>query len=116
MDDEVTQAAVRVGLEQGRILLLFALAGREELPLLDQIHNICVIAQIQSMQRGGGVVIVVQGVVLLGEVKEFAQTKPYYRCICQSMPDPDVWDEETDQLMLEVRGLIEAFVERPRLT
>ena len=110
MDDEVTQAAVRVGLEQGRILLLFALAGREELPLLDQIHNIGVIAQIQSMQRGGGMVIVVQGVVR-AKVKEFVQTTPYYRCICQSMPDPDVWDEETDQLMLEVRGLIEAFVE-----
>lgn len=110
MDDEVTQGAVRIGLEQGRILLLFALAGREELPLLDQIHNIGVIAQIQSMQRGGGMVIVVQGVVRAA-VKEFVQTKPYYRCVCESMPDPDVWDEETDQLMLEVRGLIEAFVE-----
>jgi len=110
MDDEATQAAVRMGLEHGRILLLFALPEREELPLLDQIHNIGVIAQLQSMQRQGGVIMVVQG-VMRAQIKEFVQVKPYIRCIYQSIPDADVWDEETDQLMLEVRGLIEAFVE-----
>ena len=110
LDDEMTQAAVRAGLEHGRILLLFALMDRKELPLLDQIHHIGVIAQVQSMQRGNGVVIVVQG-ILRAEVREFVQTKPYIRALCQSRPDPEVWDEETDQLMLEVRGLIEAFVE-----
>jgi ATP-dependent Lon protease len=110
LDDEMTQAAVRAGLEHGRILLLFALMDRKELPLLDQIHHIGVIAQVQSMQRGNGVVIVVQG-ILRTEVREFVQTKPYIRALCHSRPDPEVWDEETDQLMLEVRGLIEAFVE-----
>jgi len=110
LEDELTQAAVRAGLEHGRLLLLFALPGREELPLVDQIHNIGVIAQLQSMQRGGGVVIVVQGITRAA-VKEIVQMTPYYRCACQAMPDPDVWDEEVDQLTLEVRGLIEAFVE-----
>ncbi|MBX3012399.1 MAG: endopeptidase La [Caldilineaceae bacterium] len=110
LDDEATQAAVRVGLEQGRLLLLFALPGREEMAPLDQIHHIGVIAQVQSMQRSGGSVIVVQG-VMRADVKEFVQIEPYVRCLCKALPDPDVWDEETEQLMLEVRGLIEAFVE-----
>jgi len=110
MENEATQAAVRAGLEHGRILLLFALPGREALPLLEQTHHIAVIAQLQSMQRSGGSMIVVQG-ILRAEVKEIVQTEPYLRVAHQSIPDPEVWDEETDQLMLEVRALIEAFVE-----
>jgi len=110
MENEATQAAVRAGLEHGRILLLFALPGREALPLLEQTHHIAVIAQLQSMQRSGGSMIVVQG-ILRAEVKEIIQTEPYLRVAHQSIPDPEVWDEETDQLMLEVRALIEAFVE-----
>ena len=110
IEDEATQAAVRVGMEQGRILLLFALPERAELPLIDQIHNVAVIAQLQSLQRSGGVVIVVQG-IMRAQVKEFVQVEPYFRCLCQPAPDPDVWDDETAQLTLELRGLIEAFVE-----
>ncbi len=110
METETTQAAVRAGLEHGRILLLFALPGRETLPLIEQVHPIAVIAQLQSMQRSGGSMIVVQG-IMRAEVKEIVQTEPYIRAVHQSIPDPEVWDEETEQLMLEVRGLIEAFVE-----
>ncbi len=110
MENEATQAAVRAGLEHGRILLLFALPGHEALPLIEQVHNIAVIAQLQSMQRSGGSMIVVQG-ILRAEVKAIVQTEPYIRVAHQSIPDPEVWDEETEQLMLEVRGLIEAFVE-----
>ncbi len=53
MENDATQAAVRAALEQGRILLLFALPDRETLPLLEQVHPIAVVAQLQSMQRGG---------------------------------------------------------------
>ncbi len=54
--------------------------------------------------------IVVQG-IMRAEVKEISHVEPYLRMVYQAIPDAEVWDEETDQLMLEVRGLIEAFVE-----
>ncbi|MEZ4863967.1 MAG: endopeptidase La [Caldilineaceae bacterium] len=110
LDDSTIQAAVRKGMEQGRILLLFALPDRAGLPLKEQIHSIGVIAQLQSMQRPGGNVIVVQG-IMRAQVDEFVQMEPYVLATCYPCPDPETWDEETDQLMLEVRGLIEAFIE-----
>ncbi|MCB0125861.1 MAG: LON peptidase substrate-binding domain-containing protein, partial [Caldilineaceae bacterium] len=76
----------------------------------DRLHHVGVIAQLQSVQRGNGTVIVMQG-VMRAEVAEILQAEPYIRARCHPYPDPEEWDAETEELMLEVRGLIEAFVE-----
>ncbi|MCB0063165.1 MAG: endopeptidase La [Caldilineaceae bacterium] len=123
IDDEATQAAVRASSPEGRILLLFALpddkdefnAEMMETVSADssvegQLHDVGVIAQIQTVQRGNGTIMVMQG-IMRAEVIELVQTTPYVRARCQPRPDPETWDDETEQLMLEVRGLIEAFVE-----
>lgn len=123
IEDDATQAAVRASSPEGRLLLLFALPEQEndflDVPLeaatIDdesdsQLHSIGVIVQIQNVQRGNGTVMVMQG-LMRAEVIEVTQTEPYVRARCQPRPDPDTWDEETEQLMLEVRGLVEAFVE-----
>ncbi|MEZ4617666.1 MAG: endopeptidase La [Caldilineaceae bacterium] len=123
IDDAATQAAVRAASPEGRILLLFALPDDEEelgftLESSDQsdatidanLHSVGVIAQLQTVQRGNGAVMVMQGVTR-AEVIDLVQTEPYVRARCHPRPDPEEWDAETEQLMLEVRGLIEAFVE-----
>ena len=83
---------------------------RADRPLAEQIHPIGVIAQIQAMQRGNGTLLIEQG-VMRAEVQAVVQTEPYLRCVVQPRPDPETWDEETEQLALEVRGLVEAFIE-----
>ncbi len=123
IEDEATQAAVRASSPDGRLLLLFALP--EEEPVFDadsletitaeslikgQVHKIGVIAQIQNVQRGNGTVMVMQGTTR-AEIVDLVQTEPYVRARCEPRPDPETWDDETEQMMLEVRGLIEAFVE-----
>jgi len=110
LDDEATQAAVRIASSEGRLLLLFALPDRADQPLADQIHPVAVIAQIQAMQRGGGTLLIAQG-LMRAEVQALVETEPYLRAVVIPRPDPETWDEETEQLSLEVRGLIEAFIE-----
>ncbi len=110
LEEEANQQAVRVASGEGRILLLFALPNRADRPLTEQIHPIGVIAQIQAMQRGNGTLLIAQG-VMRAEVQAMVQTEPYLRCVVQPRPDPETWDEETEQLALEVRGLVEAFIE-----
>lgn len=123
IEDDATQAAVRASAPEGRLLLLFALpeegdamgmgmpetATTSEL-VEGQLHDVGVIAQIQNVQRGNGTIMVMQG-LMRAEVIELTQTEPYVRARCQPRPDPETWDDDTEQLMLEVRGLIEAFVE-----
>jgi len=85
----------------------------EEVTALDypeRLHHVGVIAQLQSMQRSGGNILVMQG-VMRAEIMTLVQQEPYLRAICRPRPDPETWDDETEKLSLEVRGLIEAFVE-----
>ncbi len=131
IDDKATQAAVRAASPEGRILLLFAAPdemqgldtvalstleveaatdGGDEQLIDAQLHRIGVIAQLHSVQRGNGSAMIMQG-IMRAEVVDLVQTEPYVRARCYPRPDPEEWDAETEQLMLEVRGLIEAFVE-----
>ncbi|MDQ3248597.1 MAG: endopeptidase La [Chloroflexota bacterium] len=110
MEEEATQAAVRAAAGEGRVLLLFALPDRGELPLVEQLHRVGVIAQIQAMQRGSGTLMIAQG-LMRAELQGMVHTEPYLRAVALPRPDPEAWDEATEQLSLEVRGLIEVFVE-----
>ncbi len=83
--------------------------GGEE--LIDaHLHRVGVIAQLQSVQRGNGSAMIMQG-IMRAAVVDLVQTEPYVRARCYPRPDPEEWDADTEQLMLEVRGLVEAFVE-----
>jgi ATP-dependent Lon protease len=110
LDDEPTQAAIRAAASGGRLLLLFALPDTADRPLAEQIHPVGVIAQLQSMQRSGTTLVVAQG-VMRAEIHDLIEGEEYVRVLCLPRPDPELIDEETAQLSLEVRGLIEAFVE-----
>jgi len=137
IEDKATQAAVRAASPDGKILLLFALPedteglnsvdpivmpvtdtdilpdeiSDDEEPVEAHIHRVGVIAQLQSVQRGNsGSAMIMQG-VMRAEVIDLVQTEPYVRARCYPHPDPEEWDADTEQLMLEVRGLVEAFVE-----
>ena len=104
---DTTTAAVIV--DRGEV----ELAAEAELITLaypERLHQVGVIVQLQSMQRGGGNILVMQG-IMRAEVTGVVQHNPYLRATCRPRPDPETWDEETEKLSLEVRGLIEAFVE-----
>ncbi len=111
LDDAQTSEAVRAAAAtENMLLLLFPLPGKEERPFAEQIHHVGVAAQLQFMQRSSGQILIAQGTVR-AEILEILQEEPYIRCQVTLCPDPDEWDDETEQLRREVMAYLETFIE-----
>ena len=110
-EDARTQSAVQAATSaNGQVALLFGLPEREDQPLREQFHPVGVIAELQTIRRTDGSVLIAQG-ISRARIQNVLQTEPHLSVACEPRPDPENWDEETEALRLEVMALIETFIE-----
>ncbi|MEJ2304070.1 MAG: LON peptidase substrate-binding domain-containing protein [Anaerolineales bacterium] len=110
-EDARTQSAVQAATSaNGQVALLFGLPEREDQPLSERFHPVGVIAELQTIRRTEGSVLIAQG-ISRAKIQNVLQTEPHFSVACEPSPDPETWDEETEALRLEVMALIETFIE-----
>jgi ATP-dependent Lon protease len=110
-EDARTQSAVQAATSaNGQVALLFGLPEREDQPLSERFHPVGVIAELQTIRRTEGSVLIAQG-ISRAKIQDVLQTEPHLSVACEPSPDPETWDEETEALRLEVMALIETFID-----
>lgn len=111
IENEATLAALAAVGDDQLVLVVFLPeweGGSEAWP--DQVHMVGVVARVQTDDRLGDTAVILQGEVR-AKVGACVQQRPYLIYSYTPHPDPDDWNDVTDQARMQLQSLMEAFIE-----